>query len=152
MPTPRSLKTSRMKSGRNRLSVVESTWRARSCQQPHTLLFVVSSPSMATAVSVDQTADRTALAREARHLADAMESLCGQLLKTGALVAIRRFMQLLLTANTETWLSGLKHRFADSTCPIRTDRFAWRGTFKRFRIPSSPLELPTCHDRATTNH
>ena len=49
---------------------------------------------MASAVSVEQTADRTALAREARHLADEMENLCGQLQKTGALTAIRQFMQL----------------------------------------------------------
>jgi hypothetical protein len=90
-----------MKSERNRLSVVEGTWRARPYQQPHTLLFVVSSPSTATAVSVDQTAARNALAREARHLADAMESLCGQLLKTGALVAIRRFMQLHAQGNPD---------------------------------------------------
>jgi hypothetical protein len=45
-------------------------------------------------VSVDQAKESTSLAREARRLADEMESLCGQLQKTGALTAIRRFMQL----------------------------------------------------------
>lgn len=34
------------------------------------------------------------LAQEAPYLADAMESLCGQLQKRGALIAIGRFMQL----------------------------------------------------------
>ena len=54
----------------------------------------VTLPSMAAIASVDQITDRTALAREARRLADEMEGLCGQLQKTGALFDIRRFMQL----------------------------------------------------------
>jgi hypothetical protein len=34
------------------------------------------------------------LVQNARRLADEMESLCGQLQRTGALIAIRRFMDL----------------------------------------------------------
>ena len=30
----------------------------------------------------------------------------------------------LLKANAERWLSGLKHRFANSTCPVRAHRFS----------------------------
>ncbi len=47
---------------------------------------------MASAASLDQTADRTALAREARRVAEEIEGLYISLEQIGALATIRRYM------------------------------------------------------------
>lgn len=65
------------------------------------------SPLMASAVSANHRADRAALiqkvalVRQVRRLADELESLSCQFEKTGALSAIRRFMELHAEGNPD---------------------------------------------------